>query len=91
MSVVVQLRPKTFPRVEKIRRRIEAMDYVPCDKTALRKALMAGVRSNEIEDTHRTNEEIALHELFIEKAVPPSLCVGLVQHYLAAYITDSEK
>lgn len=91
MNVVVKLRLKTFPRVEQIRERIEDMDYVPWDKVDLRKSIMAGVRSNEIEDSHRTEEEIALHELFIEKAVPPSLCVKLGQDYLAAYITDQSR
>lgn len=74
--------PKTYGyrAVDSVRDTLLKTDYEPFRKSELterRRSLMAAVRSNEIEDSYRTPEHVALDEMTLDMRVRP----GVIKRY----------
>ena len=77
--------------VEEIRDVICALDYEPLDDQALteiRAAIEAAVKSAEIEDSHRTPAEIALHKMLLEERAPEEVRRFAVRRFLEGTVSD---
>ena len=82
---------ESTPLVEKIRTEIRALDFKPLDDQALTEmgaAIDAAVKSAEIEDSHRTPAEIALHKMLLEERAPEEVRRFAVRRFLEGTVSD---
>ena len=77
--------------MEKIRVEIRALRFEPLDDQALgemRATIEAAVKSAEIEDSHRTPAEIALHKMLLEERAPVDVRRFAARRFLEGTVSD---
>ena len=91
MAIEVLPRNESTALVEKIRTEIRGLDFKPLDDQALtemRAAIEAAVKSAEIEDSHRTPAEVALHKMLLEERAPEEVRRFAVRRFLEGTVSD---
>ncbi len=91
MAIEALPRNESTALVEKIRAEIRGLDFKPLDDQAFTEmgtGIEAAVKSAEIEDSHRTPAEIALHKMLLEERAPEAVRRFAVRRFLEGTVSD---